>query len=206
MGTVIISKTRMSGVKVCVGGFDTDSGRNVRLLTSFGSNQNKDTPFQIGQIWNLVYKQRPNCHSPHIEDILIISWQYVGNQNNLKDFIRSNCSIIRGSLSKTFENKLVFTIAGSAFIAHSSGIPNGSVCFWRPDSNLIRNDYGNKTRYDYIKGSHRRHITFVGFQGPVSIIRQDSIVRLSLARWWCPKDSSPEEEEKCFLQLSGYFE
>ncbi len=205
MTTVILSKTRMHGGYVCVGGFDMDAHRNVRLLSRTGANQPQGTPFQIGEHWDIAYIPRIGCVPPHVEDVLIQSSRRVGTRSNLSEFIRQNCPVIQGSLSRTFEGQLQFTAAGSGYIARNTGLPQGSVCFWESDGPLVRNDYGAKVRYDYAEGLWRRHISFVGFQEPPDVIEQGGLVRLSLARWWKPRDAPTDEEEKCFLQLSGYF-
>jgi ATP-dependent DNA helicase RecQ len=43
----------------------------------------------------------------------------------------------------------------------------------------------------------------VGFQEPIERIASGTIVRVSLAHWWRPKDR-PEDELRCHVQLSGW--
>ena len=52
--------------------------------------------------------------------------------------------------------------------------------------------------------SGERRFAFVGFQEPLAEIPAGALVRISLAHWWRPRDH-PEEEERCYLQLSGWF-
>ena len=67
---------------------------------------------------------------------------------------------------------------------------------------MRRNDYNTKVRYQ-IEGTNRK-ITFVGFQNPVQLISAGTLLRISLARWWAPNDD--DVEERCYLQLSGWYE
>ena len=48
------------------------------------------------------------------------------------------------------------------------------------------------------------HIPYVGVEPPPEIIPVGSLVRLSLARWWKPEEK--EEDKKCYLQLSGWYQ
>ena len=45
---------------------------------------------------------------------------------------------------------------------------------------------------------------YVGFADPIERIPKGALVRVSLARWWRP-DDAPDMEERCYLQLSGWF-
>lgn len=195
----------MHGDHVCVGGFDLDAHRNVRLLNAQGYNQPANTPYQIGEIWDIAYRPRAGCEPPHVEDVLVASSTRVGAEPNLEVFIRQNCPVVEGPLNGAFGGHLQYTGAGSAFISRGAGIPEGSVCFWETNAPLRRDDYETKVRYAFRQGLTNRHISFVGFQEPVGAIPQGSLVRLSMARWWKPKDAAPDEPEKCFLQLSGYY-
>jgi ATP-dependent DNA helicase RecQ len=49
-----------------------------------------------------------------------------------------------------------------------------------------------------------RTLTFVGFQEPIPEIPAGALLRVSLAHRWRPADR-PEEEDRCFVQLSGWF-
>ena len=44
-------------------------------------------------------------------------------------------------------------------------------------------------------------ISYVGSDEPLNTIEEGSLIRLSLAHWWKPEDS--DDEERCYLQLSG---
>lgn len=202
-----MSKTHMNkGNRVCVGGFDLDTGSNVRLLTHNAENQPDTTPFSIGQIWDLRVIKRSRCIPPHVEDVLVQSSSIAGNQPQMRAFIEGNCPIVAGPLASTFDGRLRFTSGGSGYIVQSSGLPSGSVCFWRPSVALARRDYDDKIKYEFTQNLiQRRRIGWVGLQPPLPVIPAGTLLRLSLARWWKPRDAPASEEEKCFLQISGYF-
>ncbi|HSN77106.1 MAG TPA: DNA helicase RecQ, partial [Anaerolineae bacterium] len=47
-------------------------------------------------------------------------------------------------------------------------------------------------------------LVFVGFQEPIQVIPAGALVRVSLSHWWRREDH-PEDEPRCYVQLSGYF-
>ena len=110
-----------------------------------------------------------------------------------------NVKIWRGSTDILFDGHINWTPNGSGYISESGQIPENSVGFWIPDKELTRRDYNEKVRYSY--PIRWRNITFVGFQDPLDSIPAGTLVRVSLARWWSPD----ENEERCYLQLSGYY-
>lgn len=205
MSTLIVSRTRMHGNHVCIGGFDLVAQRSVRLLNAQGYNQSNDSPYQIGDLWNISYQIRPRCDAPHLEDVLVSRATKESSIADLPGFIRANCPIVVGPLASTFGGLLQFTAAGAGYLSREGGIPDYSVCFWQCASALNRNDFKDKVRYDCRQNFQIRHISYVGFQEPLDVIPAGTLLRLSLARWWKPNDAPPEDTEKCFLQLSGYY-
>jgi len=63
---------------------------------------------------------------------------------------------------------------------------------------------GKRIRYRYPTADHDHTLTYVGFQEPVPEIPAGTLLRVSLAHPWRPKDQ-PQEELRCFVQLSGWF-
>ncbi|MFI4977281.1 MAG: hypothetical protein ACHQC8_01165 [Solirubrobacterales bacterium] len=60
---LVVSKTRMRGGHVCVGGHDLDKGmRSLRLLRLDGAYMPADTRFEIGQVWELDYQPAQDVH------------------------------------------------------------------------------------------------------------------------------------------------
>lgn len=67
---LIVSKTRMRGDHVCVGGHDFyESMHSIRLLQPDGTNMPAGTRFDMGQVWDLDYEQATDIRPPHVEDV-----------------------------------------------------------------------------------------------------------------------------------------
>ena len=190
----------------CVGAIVKDSGQFIRLLDSNGNNQPIDCDFEIGEIWDLEFSIRRSLNPPHTEDVLISSKSYTKRIiTNLVDWITSNFQsrLWRGNPDNLFNSMIDFTSSGSGFISAKKGIPNFSVGFWISDKDLTRRDFSGKVRYNYPSSGNWRSITYVGKADPVDIISAGTLMRVSLARWWSPEDS--DIEERCYLQLSGWY-
>ncbi|MDL2304206.1 hypothetical protein LJC72_02555 [Bacteroides sp. OttesenSCG-928-D19] len=215
---LIISKTKMYN-GICVGGILIDSGIFVRLLDENGYHPEYEDEYEIKQVWTIHYK-RPSkpIHLPHSEDIHVLSKEFKHNYNEtINHFIsQKNIPIHQGSIKNLFEAKIKFTSNGAGFISEKD-VPNNSVCFWIPSNDLmITEDRNGKIRYLYCdQNTHRfmnrnqsfpsrYSIPFVGLQDPIEIIPRGTLIRLSLARWWCPEDV--DMEERCYLQLSGWYD
>ncbi len=198
----------MSSGRACVGAFDLQSKRNLRLLTATGANQLDSTAFQVGQLWNVEFHFKSDCRAPHVEDVLVQTATLCGQQHHLSQFIRANCAVVVGPTSTTFGGLLQQDHSGGAvYITGQSGLPAGSVCFWEADFELERNDYQSKAKFRYLNPTAQEDavIPYVGFQSPPARITTGTLVRLSLARWWQTPDASARSDEKCYLQVSGMY-
>lgn len=200
---LIVSRTRMGGGNVCIGGFDIDRNRSVRLLTSTGSNQPGTSPYQVGQIWDINYLPRNAVTPPHVEDVLVQNGSLHSNLagTDLQNFILQNCNIHNGSIGALFGGTLHTPDNHAAYI-DSQNVPNHSVCFWRTDGDLHHFQSFDKDKYRYIRFSHDTCFSYVGTEPVISLIPAGTIVRMSLARWWSP---SEEVSQACYLQLSGWY-
>lgn len=202
---LILSKTNMNNGQVCVGGI-TLQGRYVRLLDPNGSNQPGDTDLAPKQAWEIEYKERTNNIPPHVEDILIQSRKPKGKLKNnitIKDFIeKRNISIWKGSPDVLFDGLILWTSNGSGYIDKNGGVPRHSVGFWISDRDLKRKEYKG-IRYQYPSSIGWRSIKFKGFEDTVGILPAGTLLRVSLARWIT---FNVEEELKCWLQLSGWYD
>ena len=190
--------------RACVGAMVYDTGQSIRLLQPDCSNQPEDTPFNVGQVWDLEFRKRPNPIPPHVEDVLVLQQRYLGIQQNLAIFLRRKIKPWVGGPSVLYQGLLRFTPSGSGYISREVGIPGCSTGYWIPDRPLRRfTTAQNKTRYRYESNSSPVCITYVGFQPSIDVIPAGTLVRVSLARWWAPENS--EVEERCYLQLSGWY-
>jgi hypothetical protein len=201
---LILSKTHMNN-QVCVGGILED-GKYVRLLDSSGHNQPVNSPFQVRQFWQIDFQPRPSCRAPHVEDVLVsnmVSDSILKPEISISEYLLDNLKVKvwRGSPETLFDGSLNWTASGSGFVSQSN-IPANSVGFWIADKDLVRHDY-NGVRYQYNSPLGWRNIKFVGFKAPVSKIPAGTLIRVSLARWW---KQDPATEERCFLQLSGWYD
>lgn len=202
---LILSKTHMNNGHACVGGI-TLEGRYVRLLDENCDNQPEDTDFEPKQAWEIEFKERENNISPHVEDIIIINRTSKGKLKDnitLKDFLQKRqIPIWKGSPDEIFDKLIKFTQSGSGYIDKSGGIPNHSVGFWINDKDLKKREF-NGIRYQYPSVNCWRSIKFKGFEEPVEVIPAGTLIRVSLARW---KSFDVNEEPKCWLQISGWYD
>ena len=202
MDVIIVSKTHMSSA-ACVGGVFAN-GRFVRLLDSDGYNQDSDTGLEVGDVYTITFSERREKTPPHVEDILVHTMDHKFSFSSIEKMVeyltdKLKVKIWRGSTAVLFDGNLEWTSGGSGYISESGGIPDNSVGFWIPDRDLNRKDYNEKVRYSY--PIRWRNISYVGYQNPVDNIPAGTLVRFSLARWW----SRNEDEERCYLQLSGWY-
>jgi ATP-dependent DNA helicase RecQ len=203
MRTLIVGKTHMYNA-ACIGGLALDTNLSLRLLQPDGSNYPEDNVYEVGEIWDLTFKPRSKTIPPHTEDVLVQNRRFLGLQDHLAEFLCARIHPWQGPPAHLFDNLIQESPGGSGFIARSTGIPEHSTGFWISDRYLIRADYNQKVRYNYPHYEGVRYITYVGFGQPIERIPAGTLVRVSLARWWRPPDD-PEAEEKCFLQLSGWY-
>lgn len=211
---IIVSKTRMSNNNVCVGGVDFNNKRSVRLLNENGYHETQDEcPYNIWDVWDIDYIPSNQRTAPHVEDVNVINRNKLGvlksELRNLNEFAKllrqSNIPVFSGGLMNCFDGKLKSTQYGTLFI-NEDDVPNYSTCFWICDRTVNRSDFRGKTRYNYNDGVRQwgYNISYVGLSEASAQIPVGSLIRLSLAHWWSPDDS--EDEERCYLQLSGYLE
>lgn len=203
MKTLIVAKTHMSDA-ACVGGMVYTSGQSLRLLQADGRNHPKDTDYEVGSVWELDFEPRSDPTPPHVEDVLVFRKHYLGLQSRMDLFLSSKIEPWKGDPQYLFDGLIRFTQNGSGYICRRIGLPNCSTGYWIPDRPLIRVANNNKDRYQYQNKLRTVCITYVGFDPPIDRIEAGSLVRVSLARWWTPPDS-PDMEERCYLQLSGWY-
>ena len=209
---IIVSRTRMAGDKVCVGGVDIDNRISLRLLTARGTHENaSECPYQIWDIWDIDYYLTRERPTPHTEDAKVTRRSKVDrvdalnlSVNRFADSLESlNIPLFRGSLFSVFDGKLKLTDMDKMYISKED-VPTYSTCFWINDKRLLgyTNDRGRwQYRYNDMSNRYGYTISYVGSAEPPADIEAGSLIRLSLAHWWKPTDS--DDEERCYLQLSG---
>lgn len=206
---LIVSKTKMAQQKVCVGGIDVERHRSLRLMNENGYHETlEECPYNIFDVWDLEYIDTSTRPLPHSSEDVNVSQRkrvdILKRDIDLIDFLRkSGAKIYYGHIKNVFNGYLKSTGSGSLFIS-TPQVPNHSTCFWICDQDIVRKNHQGKIKFHYKDDNHTwgYNISYVGLEDdPVDIIPQGSLIRLSLAHWWSPGDT----EERCYLQLSGYF-
>lgn len=204
MEILITSKTH-KGKAACVGGLIMNNNQFVRLLNPGNWDQYADTNFDIGDIWDISFQNREDVEPPHIEDVIIQSKKYLRKKDNISEFL-INCgvTIYQGSPSTIFNGLLGWTGKGNGYIGNRDNLPPNSVGFWISDNELKLDDDDKHYLYPSENPFARtKSFPYVGFEDKVDVIPEGTLMRLSLARWWKPEDS--EINERCYLQLSGWY-
>jgi hypothetical protein len=202
---------------VCVGCVvisDENIGMNLRLLTLNGYNQPIDSPFQIGQIYEINYMRKNDTIAPHTEDVFLVDWKYIRDKKHdikwIDGLLKCNIKINQENLETVFDNKLTSVV--NSLCVDPKNSSDHSVSFWCTDSELTLSNDGNKVYYLYprflsvndINYSYSIKIPYVGFEEPIERIPEKSLCRLSLSR---PYSSDKlKYPPKCFLQLSGWYD
>jgi ATP-dependent DNA helicase RecQ len=205
MKVLIVAKTRMGG-GACVGAITQEDGRSVRLLDAHvEAHAGGGMHYAVGEVWEIDAAPATHIAPPHTEDILVQSSRRTGARIAPVRFVEQHMPPIAGGVALLFDGKLQRTDSGALYTAASSGLPDFSTTFWRPDRPLRRIETGYRIRYIYPADNGDVTLAFVGFQEPPVEIPADTLVRISLARPWRPADH-PEEELRCYAQLSGWLE
>lgn len=185
------------GQRVCVGAYDIDRNRNIRLLDISGYGQLPNFPLNIGDTVVAQYRDRVNIEAPHTEDVLLQSYQPYDNEKEISGAFKEIAPVIDGPVTNCFGGKL-FQPANGAMAIPNNDVPDHSVCFWRIDKDLALNNFG---KYIYRNGFRNIQIQYVGFPETIQRIPSGTVVRLSLSRRW----NIDGQEKLCWLQLSGWY-
>ena len=199
---------------VCVGGFALDSNRSVRLLTRDAKPQPRLTEFQIGQIWEVDFRKVANAEPPHVEDVMVFSKHLLEEVDNMCETLMLFIKPWTGGPESLFDGMLTIDRA-RCYVSKSGPMPQRSTGYWLLDRPLIFDkEHVDKTKISHLylmeykenaRGrmySRTLTIPFVGYQKPVDEIPVGTLVRVSLARWFAPATVG---EERCYLQLSGWY-
>ena len=203
MKVLIVAKTRM-GKGACIGGI-TQDGESVRLIPAdIDVHDGAGQEYEVGDLWEVEATPAPDITRPHVENIIV-------HKKRRLPPLRAPITIIEkymppkvGGPAELYEGLTQSTSNGSLYIAESSGLPPYSTTFWRADQPLVLDTTGKRVRYRYSTEDGGHTLTFVGFQEPLQTIPAGTLLRVSLAHLWRPKDESTTEY-RCYVQLSGWF-
>ena len=202
MNVLIVGRTKMGSTTRCIGGIARD-GKSVRLLNNNGGHWDTSALFQVGQIWDVSYTPAANPVQPHTEDVLVSQCRLVGAEPNLRAHLLARVQPWRGGINHVFGGVLGYTSNDNGFVCQRLGVPAQSTGFWIPDRDLTLRADGK--HYDYFHGDSPRGLSYVGEPQALLNLPAGTLVRVSLARWWKPENAEPDFEERCYLQLSGWF-
>jgi ATP-dependent DNA helicase RecQ len=203
MRILIVAKTRR-GAGACVGGI-TEDGHSVRLIAcDAASNERAGLEYEVGEVWEIDSAPDSDIVPPHVENIIVRRARRLRRSQMVAETIHRFMPPSVGGPEKLFDGVMQATAAGGLYIAERTGLPHRSTMFWAPDQSLRLDCEGKRLRYRYPTSDGGRTLTFVGFQEPLLEIAPGTLLRVSLAHWWRPKER-PAEELRCFVQLSGWF-
>ena len=207
---LIVAKTRMPN-NACVGGLLLNTNRSVRLLTGRGSYQPIDTPFNVGEVWDIAFRTSGELIPPHIENIDVSRARLLGPMPHFLSTLTPRVQPWHGGPSLLFDNLLTFE-GKSAYLSRTNGTPGCSTGYWLPGTALTLDlDYHHGQPYYRVNytsesaGNSRPailYIKYVGFADPIPQIPVGTLVRVSLAHWWMKPG---ERLARCYLQLSGWY-
>lgn len=200
MEVLIVAKTKW-GELFCISAIEVSTGKFIRLMSNIGGYQPSNIPYKVGQLWDLNYTCAL-CKPPHVEDVRVQNLgRQIGTIDNIREYILKNCLIWRGNTSTLFESKLCWEYNGSGYLNNSNNLPHNSVGFWISDKELT---YDGSKYYNYksIIPFNKRRFPYKGIEPAIESIPEGTLIRVSLAKWWS-KDANTEE--RCYLQLSGWY-
>lgn len=205
---LIVAKTHMTN-GACVSGLTRDTNKSIRLLNPNGSNQPEDSPYEVGQVWELEFHPRTNPEPPHVEDVIVTQEKYIGLSANLHKILLPRVPLWKGGPDTLFDGLVVFDRA-KGYISKSKDIPSCSTGYWLPDNPLTLVQRSGKsyytTRHKVSVGNKFYEVTlsipYVGYAEPIQTLAEGTLIRVSLARWWKAADMP---DKRCYLQLSGWY-
>ena len=200
---VIVGKTRMHG-GICVGGLVESTAEPVRLIPYGSSWNTQDTPFMLGDIWELELTSQAGATPPHVEDHYFTDHKKVGVVPNLRDWILSKVVPWQGATINLFDGALQYRKGGTAYVPTTGNVSKYSTGFWILPVNLVYITIKNRPKYQ-LSALNEIILPYVGCQPVIPTILSGSLVRLSLARPWTGPDAPVDEDKRHSLQLSGWY-
>ena len=206
MRVLIVAKTRM-GKGACIGAI-TEKGESVRLVPfNADPHDGANREYEIGDIWEITGELETSLIPPHNENFVVHKKSRLHTTENTKDLVSAIELLMlpkTGHPRVLYEGLLKTTGSGSLYVPAGDDVPPYSTTFWRTDQPLTRDTEAKRIRYHYPTENGGCTLTFVGFQEPLATIPAGTLLRVSLAHQWRPKDQ-PNVEERHYAQISGWF-
>ncbi len=210
MRVLIVAKTRMGG-GACIGAI-TETGKSVRLIPfNADPHDGANREYKVGDIWEISAEPVPASEliPPHNENIVVHKKRRLRTTKDTKDLVSAIELLMppkTGHPCELYDGLLKTTSSGSLYLPPRGDVPSYSTTFWRPNKPLVlESEQQRNPRYRYRTESGGCTLTFVGYQRPVpEIIPAGTLLRVSLTQWGRPRNT-PNLEERCSVQLSGWF-
>lgn len=204
MNVLIVGRTQMGPDRRCIGGLAAN-GHSVRLMAAPGEHWTTAAPFQVGEVWEIDFTPVANVVPPHFEDVLVTAHQRVGVQPDVRGhghLLSRLHTPWRGGIGQLFGGVVGYTSNDNGYVCARLGVPDHSTGYWIPDRDLALRADGR--HYDYPVSAYSKHgMVYVGEPAAPVVLPAGTLIRVSLARWWKPDDV--DIEERCYLQLSGWY-
>ena len=207
---LIVGKTKKWD-KTCVGGITIDNAQSIRLLTSNGDDHPKNTPYNLGDMWDMQLKapRRNQIKKPHTENTLVLQDDHMETYSlsAVRKYVTEAIGAPLIEPKHLFDGLLRFTDNRKWYVSPSDGLPSYSTGFWRLQKALrlfwVTQNKERKSRYIYVDnegGNPTFDVPYVGYQEPLEVIPSHTVLRFSLAQPF-----SNDKQKRCYLQLSGWF-
>ena len=195
------------GSGACIGAI-TEKGESVRLVPlNADPHDGANREYEVGEMWEITGEPETSLIPPHNENFVVHKKSRLHTAKDTRDLISAIELLMApkiGDPRNLYEGLLKTTGSGSLYVPAGDDVPPYSTTFWRPDQQLIRDTEGRRIRYRYPTENGGYTLTFVGFQESIETIPAGTLLRVSLAHRWHPKDQ-PDVEERHYAQLSGWF-
>ena len=206
MRVLIVAKTRM-GSGACIGAI-TEKGESVRLVPfNADPHDGANKEYKVGDIWEITGEPEISLIPPHNENFVVHKKSRIRTTKDMKDLVSAIELLMPpkvGDPRVLYDGLLKTTGSGSLYVSAGDDVPRYSTTFWRTDQPLTRDTEAKRIRYHYPTENGGCTLTFVGFQEPLATIPARTLLRVSLAHRWRPKDQ-PNVEERHYAQISGWF-
>ena len=206
MRVLIVAKTRM-GKGACIGAI-TEKGESVRLVPfNADPHDGANREYEVGDIWEITGEPETSLIPPHNENFVVHKKSRIRTTKDMKDLVSAIELLMppkTGHPRVLYEGLLKTTGSGSLYVPAGDDVPPYSTTFWQTDQPLTRDTAAKRIRYHYPTENGGCTLTFVGFQEPLATIPAGTLLRVSLAHRWRPKDQ-PNVEERHYAQISGWF-
>lgn len=197
---VILSKTKMSNPHVCVGAYDIEHNRMLRLLGSKTERLLDTCPYEIGQLYDMTYGPKYKIEFPHTEDVAVYESNLLSEHFDYFDDLTEHLAKKDINLDDLF-NGLLKWENSKGYLAEEDKMIDHSVAIATLNYSLVRMGDCYSTNDIF----NRKMVKYVGYrdiQQLPRVINAGTKIRFSLPRMW---DMNNDGNKRSYLQLSGIY-